>query len=546
MAIETEGNTGAPTPKAETTGSAFGGATFTSSAAPGGKLDVLAMLSNLGGNRIDAAVEPYLNEVLKNVKETLPGVELFTMPRLRNAYGFRYNTGDDVVNVFGLWFVHMSDPVSQNLTPESSRIAQFREELKIQFAGQQLRPVDIRVVIAGYEPEMSRTREMSETIVRSFQVNTNPDFKNAQLNNIIGEEFVLSWSLSEARAVESALSPHGVRPRMDIGMTLSAKIRTNAGKDFKEFDTDYRTIGVIGGYVEVRPQEIVSLNNQQQALLYQPVVNITVCNSYIPLEGIGAIMLALFAPSMYNSMFWATQWRDLSDSMPNPGMLEMDPENIGRPLILKNQDELEEFVRKFFGRAHIAIQVQDGRDNISGMQRLALPDARVKQHFMDRITQFFGTPSESAGQMTISTVLEHRFDGVYGDEKGILKDSRDIDYLYIAAKKGTASIDQDMRKVLLGGSDNPTDRAKIIRDITGTFKPLYFDTQALINPAFIQWIGQKAQAGGLVVVDPTMRTTTRSISSYTGGFGNGADVGAITSTGVGNRVFGMSSVWNIG
>jgi hypothetical protein len=555
MAIET--NTGgSPAPSGSAAGSStadtqsstsFGGANFTSSDAPTGGRDVLSILSRLGLNRIDAAVEPYLNEVLKLLKSQFPDkVSLVTLPRMQQAFAFRYDAGDGVATLFGLWFHQPSDPVPQGLYPASMRIKAMKDELEAEFRSEAVRMLDVRVILAGYEPEMVRTREMADTIIRAFQVSTDLSFKNAQLSDLTGDEFMVNWSISEARAVENSLSAHGVRPRMEIAMTLSAKIRTNQGREFKEFDTEYRTIGVIGGYAEIRPEEEFLIDNQRR-LLFQPVINITTCLSYIPLEGVGMLMVALFAPSVYNSLFWATQWRDLAEGLPNPGMVMQDPENPSKPIVLKNQDELEEFARLYFNTPHLAFQFQDGRDNIPGMQRLAVPNLEAKQHFMDRLTNFFSSPKENAQGMPISNVMEVRFDGVYGDVKGTFKDSRDIDYLQVAATKGVGSMDGEMRQALMAGTANPTDRAKYVREITGSFIPLYFDTQSVINPAFIKWVGEKAQSRGLVVVDPSARTAPRSISSFTTGFGQQRDLSAITTTGSRGTAFGnLNSVWNLG
>jgi len=558
MAVNTNAPDGAPSPsdnnRDQTASAPAGGATFSgtgfgTSSAPDGSLDIMSMLANMGLSRIDAAVEPYLNEVLKLLQNQDKDIRMESMPRNPNAFAFRKDTPDGVANLFGIYFVQAGETASANYTPISQRIGGMRQDLQNQYvaAGQKFRMVDARVILATYEPEMARTREMAATIQSAFTVATNATYRNAQLGQLVRDEFAVSWSVSEARQIENMISPHGVRPRMDIGMVLSAKVKTNMGdtRDFRDQDTQMVPIGVIGGYVDIRPEEMFPVPNGSGGVsMYQPVVNITTCLSFLPLEGIGAIMLALFAPNAYNGTYWMSQWRDMSPGNPNPGNLDVDPENRGKVLELHSAKELESFARARFAKPQIVFQFQDGRDNIPGMQRLSLDNVEQKQHFMERLTNFFDVGSADARGVVLSVTIEPRHDGVYGDMKGTLRDSREVDLLALLARSGAGSVDGDIRSIMMSGGNSPADRARIIQEHTGTFMPLYFDTQAVLNPAFVDWIGKTAQSKGLTVQDTSIRNQGRSMGSFTTGFGNAGDVQPITSSGIGNRFGGAQSIWN--
>jgi hypothetical protein len=509
-----------------------------------GALDFLTLSSGLGIDRIDSTIEPYLTEVEKLVKDKLKSVEMVRLTKLNNAYAFKFNGPDGYLNFFGLYFASLSDPVSQHYYPSSLKLRAIHEELKTVYGDKRIRISDARVVFGGYPQDMERAFKMADTIVRTFQATSYNEVKNSKVSALLSNEFTVDWRISEARAVEDELSPHGVRPRMDVGMTFKAKIKNEHGREFREFENEYHTVGVIGGYTEIREKEEHVVNGQR-VLLYRPVFNITVCNSIIPLEGVASIMLAAFAPTIYNTQFWAKQWADLTKGSSNPGHLEENPDNRGRPIELGDQDELVEFVRTYFAQPIIAFQFQDGRDIIPGMWRLGTPDPIEKNLFVNRLGRFYGDEVEqNASSFELAINLEQRFEGVYGDKKATLLDSRDIDYLWVAAHNGYGAISREMRAVLLGCSENPVDRATVIQNATQSFTPAWFTTVSAVNPEFIKWIVSKADASRLVIIDPNSRAETRSIGSYLGGFGSASGIGSIVSNGIVNRGLSVGSVWS--
>lgn len=534
---------GAPS-ESQARSSGFSGADLgVGAGSPVGSGDFLNLFSKIGISRIDSSVEPYLDKVLKLVKDNLNSVTLVRLQRISNSYAVRYDGPDGMTSFFGIQFVSAADPISQNLYPASIRLRPMRDELVEMFSDKKIRMVDARIILAGYEPDMAKFYEMADTIVRTFQVTSNSEVKNAQIMTLASNEFAVDWRLSEAKNAENTLSPHGIRPRMDIGCTVKAKIKNDLGKEFREFDTDYRTLGVIGGYTEIREKEEFTINNQR-VMLYQPVFNVTVCNATIPLEGVASILLATFAPTIYNTLFWAKQWNDLSDGHSNPGMLEENPDSRGKPIVLRDQEELLDFVRTYFATPIIVFQFQDGRDSIPGMWRLAANTPEAKGHFLDRLTNFFGTAQEDSNSVELSRIIETRFDGAYGDPNGILHDSRDIDYLYITSRNGWSSVDLSMRRVLLGGSENSTDRARLVSTVTNSFVPLFLNSVAVINPDFVKWIIQKTEARRLVLIDPNSQTESRSIGSFLSGFGSTQNMGSIVSNGITNRGLNLTSVWS--
>lgn len=548
MAIETN-NAGAP--QNETQGRSepkfdqgTSGPTFTS-APQTGAFDFLGLKSHLTINRIDATVEPYLNDVKKLVDNELPNsVELITLTKLNSAYAFVHKGNDGTMNIFGILFASASDPVTPEFFPASMKLQIMKAELEQRFINVRHRICDGRVILAGYEPDMARSAQMASTIVRTFKVCSETAVREANIDVLTTNEFVVDWRLSEGRAVERELSPHGVAPRMDIALTLKAKVRNDLGREFRGLGDEYVTLGVIGGYTDFREKEIVTMPNGVRALMYRPTFNITVCNAYIPLPGVAAVLLAAFAPTIYNTKHWARQFEVLGKDHPNPGMLEENPDDRGKPIILTDREELSAFIDAKIATPHIVFQFQDGRDTIPGMFRMASPNAEQRMHFLKSLADFFKDSDANFGNADMTRLIETKFNGAIGDAKGQLHDSRDVDYLYIAAHNGYGAIDHNMRRILLGGAENPTDRARIVQHATNSFIPLYYEQDAVVNPDFIKWVIDRTSSRGLQIVDPNSQMEARPLGSFLEGFGSTQGMGSIVHHGIAGRTYNFGSVWN--
>jgi hypothetical protein len=509
--------------------------------AVGGALDFLTLSANLGIDRIDSSIEPYLTEVEKLVKDKLKNVELVKLTKLNNSYAFKYSGPDGYLNFFGLYFASLSDPIPQQFFPQSMKLNVLHEEIKNTYSGTRIRISDVRIIFGGYEGDMERAFKMANTIVTTFQTTSIPEVKNADIGVLLSNEFVVDWRISEARAVEDALSPHGVRPRMDIAMTLKVKIKNDHGREFREFENDYRVVGVIGGYTEIHEKEPRNVNGAVQ-MMYQPVFNITVCNSVIPLEGVASVLLAAFAPTIYTTKFWAKQW-DLTKKSSNPGHLEENPDDRGRPITLTDQNELLDFINTYFAQPHIAFQFRDGADGIPGLYRLGSSNPDQKNILVSRLASFYKTEAKDASNVELARTIETRSEGVYGDTKGTLNDSRDIDYLWVANHQGFGAITREVRAILLGCSENASDRAQVVSNATGSFIPVNLTTVSVINPEFVKWIIGMADGSRLQIIDPNSKAASRSIGSYISDFGTATGIGSIVSNGIVNRSLNLGSMW---
>lgn len=533
--------------KVEAPRSAFAGVEMGATTAPVGNDDFLSVISRIGASQIDSQIKPYLDTVMGivNAFNNLPNAKLVQLERLSNAYALRYDSSDGTRNFFGLQFVNSGDSVGPNFVPVSQRIASLVHEIRARFGNDgesRVRVVDSRIVMADYPGDMKRAEQMANVIVTHFNVAANPVFKDKTVDFLRATEFAIDWSVTQARNVERQLSPHGVEPRMDIGMVLKAKIPPVV-RPTADYEPEWKIIGVVGGYVDFGEQEPFNINGQNR-LLYRPVVNITVLNAVVPLEGLGALLLSAFIPNVYNKpSVWVRQFSDFSEGMPNPGMLEKDPSNPGRPMVIRNGEELREFVQNMCSAPLFVFQTQDGADCIPGMYRLT-NDIRPeeKRHLIARIAQFF--KAAELPNMDVSRTIASRHEGVFGDTNGVLKDSRLVDYLYVAAKNGYSAINDDIRRTLLSPIGNAVDRARVVQQMVGGFSPVYTTTLSVVNLGLVEWIGSCVRANGINIIDPNATVEARPIGSYLDGFASPNILPTVVTTGNRNNGLNLNSVWS--
>jgi hypothetical protein len=393
---------------------------------------------------------------------------------------------------------------------------------------------------------MERTMQMARTIIAVFNIMLDSSIRNTTVKLMLGTEFVAETNVAAVRREESLMSPHGVRPRIDVGLVLKVRIRNeNTRPGLRDESEEYQTLGVIGGYTEIYDREPVQGPNGMPEERYKPVFHVTTLMSIFPIPAIGMLLIASIAQSVYQTNFTARQWFELRENRPNPGMLLEDPHKPGSPVKLTSQAELLEFIRAYFQRSEISLQFLDGRDNIPGMLNMVAPDPAERNSFVRQLSNFFEIEPQDIGNGVLATVIEQRYEGVYGDASGTLHDSRDVDYLFLAAKNGWASIDDQMRGILLGSAmSTATDRALLTNRMIGGFSPLWLESIAVLNLDFLNWFSTQMIRAGLILTNPHAPQERRSIGQALNGFAQDRTVQSVfTNNPTGRGAAQINSVW---
>lgn len=545
MAINTNSQQPADQQQAKTVdpSAGFSGTTLNRTAPMGGG-DLMRLMSLASPRQIDATVKPYLDGVMAKLQDSGLRVELKRVDRMSNAYFIVHTADDGALRAAGLMFVPGNEPINQKFTPPSQNLAPMTDELKAMYAdtGKTVSVVASEVVLGNYKGDMDRAESMGAYLARVFMATGNEVVKNATVDWLKGSQLYVSWNIAEARATEDRLSPRGTRKRIDIGATITAKLTNDPNADLND---QFVTLGVVGGYMDFREKVAVPLNDGSgnSVLKYEPYFVLTTIDAEIMIEGIAALMLAAVLPSIYTSRLWARQWDGFLKNQPQPGLLEEEP-GTNKAMIIEDKAGLNQWLTQWTVTPQVVIQFQDGREAIPGMYRMGSPDPAVRQHFIDRVTGFFGV-KDYVFQAAIAATVDVRIEGVYGDAAGVYHDSREIDYLAVAAKNGFSSISHEQRRVLLGGQYDAQERCRLLQDATGgQFRPVWLTSSFVLNPDLTRLFVDLMERNRITVVDPEQRLEVRPFSAMTSGFGSANGIGTIVTSapihGVGGN---LNSVW---
>ena len=545
MAIESNGEPIGSAPKPSSTFErAEPAATTTHTHAPLGSNDFRAISSVLGLNSIDSIIAPYLEKVTELIQGDETGISRYASLMVPNGYSIRYDGPDGIASFYMLLFTQTTAPRNPNFTPPSGKFITMAREIRKNF-GDNTRIVEGSVVLADSIQDMQRAQPMADSILRKLRISAVPQYKNLDVGTLQTSEFVVDTSISNVRAAVQGLSPNGVAPRVDIGLVLNYKINNGLGREFAQEEASYDIAGVIGAYVSFYEKEQRPNAQGQMEWRFQPVIKISALASPTPHEGMGALLIAAFAQCVTtNPQFWLNQWKNVGvEGMPNPGHLELDPANPGQPYSLMGPEELAQFAAANFAPPVIAYQYLEGRDNIPGMYAMTSPSEHDRANFIERVNHYFRSDAADGQGMELSRQLGVSFEGVTGDAKGNLSDSRLIDYLDIAAKAGFATVnDPATRAILLGAGAPPQEMCKLIDMAAGNFVPLFSAKTDVLNPALIEFFARKVATAHLTIVDPNAGSQVRPIGSLLNGFGAlNAGFTGIIANGIAGRTVNAES-----
>jgi len=528
---------------------AFTGRSFDREGAPGGAEGFLSLMSEFTDVGIDKSVQPLLDTAMDKVKGRFDNARLERIEAISNGYAVLFEN-ENIINVYLVLFVSSAD-ASPELRPESRRLDAMGHAIIRKHAsgasGDNVRICGSRVLLTSSEVEMSNGEKLGKVIIAAFMA-LGTSYRDVNISALDGSEFVTSWSVNEARAVIASISPHGTPPRVEYGMTLKVKIPSSTPNE--RGADEYRTVGAVGGYMDFMEVEETMIGQGQMVRKSRPIFKVTAIESYMPTEGMAMLMLGAFVPNVVETYNWLQQWDSLSKNNPQPGMLFEDPTNPGQPLLASSRDELEELMRLRFLQPLVAIQQQDGNSIIPGLHRMWSTDVAARRHFIARLCNFLQIEDEYGDLGQVTENIAYTVEGVYGDERGSgqLVDTRNIDYLYVANKAGSpTAVDPQMRRILLNQvhdpREYPIERARVVRDVAGSFIPLYLTSTNVVFPGFWSWLIERINSKGFLLRDPDNMGYSRRFGTSTSRFSYDRPLGTIATNSPSFRGTQMSSFW---
>ena len=520
---------------------------FAAASAPVVGSDLLGLMAGFRVNKVSAEVQPYLEDVIKVLHSAgYTTARVVPMVRNVNAFAVVAETENGKLSHYLLKFVGSQDPNDPKLLPFSRSLHDVATEVSRQHLD--VAKIEItggRIINSNYAPDMQRAETMGRTIANTFKTVGDPSVMQYTCQHLQGNVFEVNWDVAAVREMVNELSPHGVPSRIDLGFQLLVKVKNDNSNSMTGDTYSYHPVGAVGGYVDfpgIMPkQEMGGLKTY-----IQPVFNITEIVSNLPIPAMTSILLTALATSLYNKTSYLKQWANLGAGHPNPGMLEEDRQNPGKPYEINKPDELQAFAHHWFAPIQIGIHYQDGKNNLPFVNLMLSEDMQRQQLYANMLTKFFGQQTETL-RGPISNLLGYSIDGAYGDPRGELRDSRDIDYLDVAAAQGFGAIDPHNKNLLLRRVNDPIGRAQLINSIVGGrtkgFRPLWETRIHILNAAFIGMVRQLTVNAGIQIVDPSATVESLNFDAFISGFESTAGIAPLVQNGIQTRDYRTGGTW---
>ncbi len=464
---------------------------------------------------VSPKIEAYLKEVteeITNIGSFKDGVSIRRVPLQNPPSAQAYVATDAQGNKYAsiILFAESMTPLVQNNQPASM----YKE-----VAANALHAAEPNVHIANLyvmlEADVARSKQMARALIRDLLPLVHSGIRDMQLADLKDNaEYIIDSSADSARSFENRHSPHDVRPRGDMGFTISIR-KPRSGNQYSMPGPDMsenQTIMSVLAFVDVLGPYIDSASGIQK---FQPVIRISDITSLLPLAGAALLALTAATQHFISEQGWKRQFNKFGKGTPNLGNL-ITEENSDKPFHIPDPVVMERFIQSRMYPPLMAVDVITGRsrvpamflfDSLTGYTRLA-----------DESAKFFGAPLDRMNS-PICTTINRDYIGAYGQVGGVLKDTRDVTYLDVTATQG--SLDPNTQSKLMNYVvGEPGARAAAVSAVTNGFQSLYENSIVLINSEYLVWISKAVQNIGLRLLDPNAQTNIVPLASFSPQYGN--------------------------
>lgn len=453
-------------------------------AGAGTPFDMLALVGQGAalGPDIDKFLEEIVGQLNKNAKAII-GTEVRVV-RLQKPMGTHAFVAGD--NAVVLLFENMLGPDLPNYQPKSSFIGQAFEALKVEVPG----TVMLAAPIVSPQ-DYARVSNWASYIIRCLAVEMNPRL-NTTFNKLKqgNPRYIVDYDLQTALSMENQYSPHSVRPRANIGLTVRlSKNGLNAfGGNFQNGPEDAEPLISIVGYVDWIRCDSDPQTNQHK---FWPEAKITAITSPVPFKGMVPLALAIWSSAFVTEGRWRNQYMTFGDRAPNIGhLLDQTVTKDNKIFSVKDLSQRDQIINSWTYPPVASLAVVEGQARIPSISDFS--DTSLNEKAVKHIAEFFEITPPAGTQAFVVSNIEYI--GTIGQMGGVLEDSRNIDYLHLMASEG-AQNEQSRR--LLMRSHNPVFRAEVVAQKTGTFRSLYQEHTAVIERGLIAWLSQLVSTMGL-------------------------------------------------
>jgi hypothetical protein len=489
---------------------------------------LVGLMSALNAPSVSPEIKPFLEKLLENLKASVGGAS-FTNVRCEHVVGSpnsfiivlpstRYEKSE---MIFPLRFVGAASTIQNSTDPESKFI---KNAVEAYTAGRSNQILVGSLIVLTRAEDMARVDQVTETIRRAFVWHDNQDAHNATASGFAGYELIVTTDEATASEILKRHSTTSTQVRIDVAMNVMLRRPRRAGYLAYQEQGDDRPIplGSIGGYVDF-PGEQPEFNPAQntQVMRQKPLVYITAMQCDLPIAPVIAMLVSAFTSEVINNRrFWLQQYiPTLGGTDPiHPGVLAPDPQT-NTPADIPTDVHLEEFASAVFADVDVAIQFQDGHDNLPHLAEML--NSASAPDFVRECARFFGVGEDLFPQGMVPT-QHYRSDieGVYGSWDGNLRDSRYIDFVNYASKHGLASCNEKTKTLLLRRDypaqtrERALEISNIIANSGQVFRPLYDTSVHIVARGFVNAVTHAMSRAGVTITNPSAPITAQNVAYW--------------------------------
>ena len=282
---------------------------------------------------------------------------------------------------------------SETVEPRDPFPAIAAEEAALASA-QAIKPeLELLNVILVTEADYARVQNMINYIRNSFLIAVSRADETL-VNQVLGSaNIILSDNPQDYETELARLDPHGVPMRHDLTLTVYAsnqRQRNNVDLDHDMYygprNQDRMLLGTVGGYVEFA-------RLQPNEYKFYPIVHITDIQAAIPSARLIPMFLSLAMRRWIMERGWLAYYSRCFSSdgkSINLGSLIPDENSPTGRFVVDNPNTLNEFCSKVFADPQIALEVNEGRAKICGIERYAGNVQKQVPVVAGQINSFFG------------------------------------------------------------------------------------------------------------------------------------------------------------
>ena len=347
----------------------------------------------------------------------------------------------------------------------------------------------LNVILVSPE-DYGRVQNMINYIRNSFMIAVNKADEQL-VNDVLGTSNILVSDNPQDYETELArLDPHGVPMRHDLTLTVYAsnqRQRNNVDLDHDMYygpkNQDRVILGTVGGYVEFA-------RLQPNEYKFYPIVHISDIQSAIPSARLVPMFLSLAMRRWIMERGWLayySRYFSADGKSINLGSLIPDENSPTGRFVVDNPNTLNEFCSKVFADPQIALEVNEGRAKICGIERYAGNTQRQIPVVANQVNAFFGQNIidlnilASQGQQPF-TKQDTTFRGVfsYGNSR---QDSAFIDFLTEFTKHPSEAL---RLEPLAFKRYDPSVKFGEQKEIEDSLQSLYMTSLVIFNPQVMQ------------------------------------------------------------